>query len=247
MHIRADTSEPSPSQEDVAKHSLATLLPERREWSFVAVVVLAALTLIGVIAALPGTEEKAAILIAGQRYEQAIDLLIDAGDRAGLNGHEAFTLTRLYLISGQRDRAVSFLEAELTRLPDSEWALRRLIDLYRASHDFEREATFLRRRFASSLDAPDYRRLLGLYRLTGDYGAERALIAEAAGKNLAAPADLERLAWLGSSEAQIPQATVWTAHSGPFSNYTPNPQLAAADTLSDVDFTSTPAAPTFYY
>jgi DNA-binding SARP family transcriptional activator len=218
-----------------------TIAPrENANRSLVAVVLLAGVTLLGMIALLPSTEEKAAVLMAEQRYDKAVDLLEDLEERDGLNRYEMFMLTRLYLLSGRNESAIDLLERKVAATSDNEWAIQQLIELYRANRDFEGEVRMLQRRYGLDGNEDDYRRLLGLYRLAGRYNDERALLRAAADKGQASAADLERLARLDAGAVQNAKAVVWAAPKGSFAQFSALPPAEAPLPIAAAEVVLTP-------
>jgi tetratricopeptide (TPR) repeat protein len=201
-----------------------------RDRSMAAILLLAAVTLIGVLAMLPSTEEKVAILMAENHYDQAIDLLEDRSQRTQLTSYEVFTLTRLYEISGRHADAARLLEADVAMRPqDGVWANRELVELYRTMGDIVGEAQVLSTVFHNEPSRSDLRRLLGLYRMNGDYGAERDLLIKAAGLGLASPSDMERLGRLSADEAAMSSAAVWVAPTHEMSALVPDSASLPSD------------------
>lgn len=195
---------------------MTVVAKDRPDRSLAAICLLAALSLVGTIALLPSTEEKAAALIADKKYDQAITMLTDLDQGKGLNSYEAFMLAQLYTLSGQKDAAVHFLERQLAAAPDSTWALQQLADLYRSERQFPEEALALRQLYALDPQPERFDRLRELYRLLGDVRGEQELLTQAVAAGHASETDVKRLDYLRSGGTSSGQSFLWTDNSGRF-------------------------------
>jgi tetratricopeptide (TPR) repeat protein len=191
--------------------AVGTLGPERPDYSLAVIIVLAILTLAGALALLPSAEEKAAALIARERYVEAIALLEQRDGQNLLNSYEAFSLTRLYRLTGSDSKATNLLERTLERAPDSRWARDELIEIYRSEGRHEEEARLLQQVFSASPDKPSFKRLLGLYRLDADRDSERTLLVEADAAGLASQPERRRLNWLQVNGSGTSAGALWRA------------------------------------
>lgn len=210
---------------------VAQVAPEsaarRPDRTLAAIVVLALIALAGTITLLPGTEEKAAGLIADERYDDAIELLVSLEDQRELNAYEGFMLVKLYLLVDQPHKAVLALEKEAALRSDNAWALHQLVDLYRAERDFAGEASALRRLYDAGVADDAFERLYTLYRLLGDVEGEASLLEQAIVAGQGSEIHAKRLAHLKSPATSPKHAAVWTASSGTFAGFAPDPSVQA--------------------
>lgn len=208
--------------------------PPKRDRTLAAIVVLAVIALAGTITLLPSTEEKAAGLIADERYDDAIELLVGLEDQRELNAYEGFMLVKLYLLAEQPHQAVLALEKEAALRSDNAWALHQLVDLYRAERDFAGEASALRRLYDAGAANDAFGRLYTLYRLLGDVEGEASLLEQAIAAGQASEFHARRLAYLKSRATSLEPSALWTAASGTFAGFAPNPsvQVLASSALA---------------
>ena len=203
----------------------AQVAPEaarRPDRTLAAIVVLAVIALAGTITLLPSTEEKAAGLIADERYDDAIELLVGLEDQRELNAYEGFMLVKLYLLADQPHQAVQALEKEAALRSDNAWALHQLVDIYRAERNFVGEASALRRLYDAGAADDAFGRLYTLYRLIGDAEGEASLLEQAIAAGQAGEFYAERLAYLRSRATLAEPSALWTAASGAFAGVAHN-------------------------
>lgn len=181
-----------------------------------AIMLLAVASLAGMLALLPGSEEKAEGLFAEGRYADAIQTLVTAGDDRPLNGYEGHMLFKLYMLTEQPDSAAQLLAEHPALQADSADALRQLSDLYRQMGDIRGEAAALRQLYGTSPNNADFARLRVLYRLTGDAEGEASLLSQAISDGRSDPVSLERLAYLQTLSPAGVRAALWVAPSGSF-------------------------------
>lgn len=112
-----------------------------RRSSLFEVIALAMLAGFGALAMLPSPTEKMAVLVAEERYPEAISLLEDKARRLPLSDYETFSLATLYRRTGETERAAQMLEELALRLPHSRPVLTELADIY---HTTARPADELR-------------------------------------------------------------------------------------------------------
>lgn len=169
-----------PSHAKTAEAPINTHLPaaeDKRRSSLIEIVTLAALSVVGVIALLPNTDEKTAALIADKRFPQAIVLLETRAHSVPLNSYETFSLAKLYREVGEGDKATTLLEGMLVSDPTSDQLRRELAALYRAAQRPADEIRILQGLFKHTPDAATSDRLIVLYRSVGDAaGAEAQLL-----------------------------------------------------------------------
>ena len=208
--------------------------PPKRDRTLAAIIVLALVALAGTMTLLPSTEEKAAGLIADERYGDAIELLVDLEDQRELNAYEGFMLVKLYLLAEQPHHAVLALEKEAALRSDNAWALHQLVDLYRKERDFAGEASALRRLYDVGAADDSFGRLYMLYRLIGDVEGEASLLEHAITAGQTSEFYAARLAYLRSRAASSEQSAVWTAPSGAFAGLVPSSsvQVLASSALA---------------
>ena len=198
---------------------------DRPDRSLLAVIVLAMLALAGVIALLPGTEEKAEGLLADGRYDDAIEILAATGAERPLDPYEDYLLFKLYILTKQPDSAAMLLEQAPALKSENAWARRQLSDLYRETRNFAGEATALRQLYDLDPTDTDFARLRMLYRLTGDAGNEASLLAQAIAAGRSERTFFERLDYLQNRAFDGSQAAIWVAPSGSFSNLAKAPPV----------------------
>lgn len=194
-----------------------------------AIMLLAVASLAGMLALLPGSEEKAEGLFAEGRYADAIQTLVTAGDDRPLNGYEGHMLFKLYMLTEQPDSAAQLLAEHPALQADSADALRQLSDLYRQMGDIRGEAAALRQLYGTSPNNADFARLRVLYRLTGDTSSEASLLSQAISNGRSDQVSLERLAYLQTLSPTGVRAALWVSPSGRFSHFEtiPGPQIIA--------------------
>jgi len=190
--------------------------PPRRDRSLIAILLLAILAFGGIIALLPGPEEKAEGLFADGRYEEAIATLASIEDERPLDEYESHMLFKLYVLTRQAERAAFLLRREPSLQAETAWTLRQLAQLYRETSDFTGEASTLRQLYEFSPEAADFTRLRMLYRLSGDHTNEASLLALAIGNGDASEAHAKRLAYLHSEPQASKLSAIWIS---PFSSF----------------------------
>lgn len=194
---------------------------ERPDRSLAAIVLLAAISLIGIVALLPSTEEKAAALLADKKYDQAIGLLTVVDQKGELNAYEAFMLAQLYLLSGQSGAAVQLLEKQIQAAPDATWPLQQLAEVHRQDGNLAAEAKALQALYGLEPNAERFNRLEDLYRQLGDRPAEQHLLTDAKTRGFTTEADQQRLRQLqtGTPDAQ---SSLWPAGAAGTAPHTPH-------------------------
>lgn len=188
----------------------------RKDRTLPAIMLLAVASLAGMLALLPGSEEKAEGLFAEGRYADAIQMLVAVGDDRPLNGYEGHMLFKLYMLTEQPDNAARLLTQHPTLQADSADALRQLSNLYRQLGDIRGEAATLRQLYGASPNDDDFARLRVLYRLTGDTEGEASLLSHAISDGRSDQVSLERLAYLQTLSPAGVRAALWVAPSGSF-------------------------------
>jgi hypothetical protein len=184
--------------------------PARADRSLLAILLLAVAALAGSIALLPGSEEKAAGLLAEGRYGDAIATLTAVENERPLNAYEGYVLFKLYLLTSQPDAAARLLAQDPELGMDNEVALRQLSNLYRQQRDMHGEALSLRQLYDLNPNDVDFARLRTLYRLAGDADSEASLLAQALASGRTDQAMRDRLTYL-QTPASKRQATLWLA------------------------------------
>lgn len=190
--------------------------PTRPDRTLLAIMLLAALSLAGMLALLPGTEEKAEGLLAEGRYADAINMLVAVEEERPLNNYEGYMLFKLYMLAREPDRAAQVIGQQSALQFDNTDALRELSDLYRQMGDVHGEIAILRRIYDSSPNDADFSRLRVLYRLTGDTAGEVSLLTKAVGSGRSDAPSLERLAYLQALSTNGVNVALWVAPSGSF-------------------------------
>lgn len=213
-------------------HLSALVTPRRPDRTLPAIIVLAGIALAGGIALLPSFEEKAEGLLADGRYDEAIDMLVDAESQRPLDGYESYLLFRLYTLVREPDAASTVLAREPALQANTAWALRQLSDLYRETRDLEGETSALRQLYDVAPSDADFFRLRALYRLSGDSAGEASLLVKAISSGQSQPAYIERLAYLQTHSASAGPAAVWAAPTG---NFWPTTQATSFDVLAEPD------------
>lgn len=196
-------------------HRAVPAPPARPDRTLLAIMLLAAFSLAGMLALLPGTEEKAEGLLAEGRYSDAISMLVDVEKERPLNNYEGYMLFRLYMLAREPDRAAALIGQQPPLHFDNIETLRELSDLYRQMGDVHGEITILRRIYDTTPTDADFSRLRVLYRLLGDTAGEASLLTQAIEGGRSDVPTLERLAYLRESTDGA-QVAFWVAPSGSF-------------------------------
>ena len=206
--------------------------PGRPDRSLAAIALLAVLSLVGIWALLPSSEEKAAGLYEDARYEDAIAMLVAVEDERFLNAYESYMLFKLYVQTKQPDNAAMVLQREPALQAETDWALRQLGALYREARDFAREAAVLRQLYDLNAGSQDFARLRILYRLTGDAAREATLLAQFVATGHAGPSEIERLAYLRAQPETSTASAIWVAPTSSFSSLAVPYQVLALSELA---------------
>lgn len=212
--------------------------PTRPDRTLLAIMLLAAFSLAGMLALLPGTEEKAEGLLAEGRYADAINILVDVEDERPLNNYESYMLFRLYMLTREPDRAAQMIGQPQGLQFDNVEALRQLSDLYRQMGDVRGEVTILRRIYDSNPTDADFSRLRVLYRLLGDTTGEASMLTQAVGSGRSDTPSLERLAYLQESTNGA-NVALWVAPSGSFWRFE-TARSAQVLAMTNLSFPETP-------
>ncbi len=214
--------------------------PVRADRSLIAILLLAVAALAGSIALLPGSEEKAAGLLAEGRYGDAIATLTSVEHERPLNAYEGYVLFKLYLLTGQPDEAARLLAQDPELGMDNEAALRQLSNLYRQQRDMQGEALSLRQLYDVNPNDADFVRLRTLYRLAGDADSEASLLAQALASGRTDQAIRDRLTYLQTPASRRP-ATVWVAPAADLAEQTKQQSSMRIAAYSALSPTPTPS------
>ena len=194
----------------------APAAPTRPDRTLLAIMLLAAVSLAGTLALLPGTEEKAEGLLAEGRYADAIHTLVAVEHERPLNGYEGYMLFKLYMLAREPDNAAVLLARQPALQADNAEALRQLADLYRQVDNMPGEVATLRQIYEGNPNDADFARLRALYRLMGDAQGEASLLTTAIAAGRTDEASLERLAYLQDLSPTDVRAALWVAPTGTF-------------------------------
>lgn len=225
------------AQDQKSLHRPSPLAPTRPDRTLPAIALLAVMSLAGMLALLPGLEEKAEGLLAEGRYDDAIHMLADVGKDRPLNDYEGYMLFKLYMLTKRPDDAVLLLTRQPDLQIDGAAALRQISDLYRQLGDTSGEAAVLRQLYDANPTDADFARLRVLYRLTGDTAGEASLLTHAIAAGRTERVYVDRLTYLQALTPTSPVAAVWVAASGRFSD------LAATPGIQIVALTDRSASP----
>lgn len=193
--------------------------PKRPDRTLMAILLLAAVSLAGTLALLPGPEEKAEGLLAEGRYTDAINMLVDLEDERPLNGYEGYMLFKLYMLAREPDKASLLIAQRPDLQVDNIEALRQLADLYRQMGDVRGEVVTLRQIYDATPSDEDFARLRVLYRLSGDTAGEASLLAKEISTGQLDRVSLARLAYLQTVSPTSVRAALWIAPSGSFRRF----------------------------
>lgn len=215
--------------------------PARTDRTLLAILLLAAVTLAGALALLPGTEEKAEGLMAEGRYADAINILVDLEDERPLNGYEGYMLFRLYVLAREPDKASMLIAEQPALQVDNIEALRQLADLYRQMGDVHGEAVTLRQIYDATPSHADFARLRVLYRLSGDAAGEASLLTKEISAGRLDDVSLARLAYLRTVSTSRARAALWVAPAGSFGQFETeqSSQIFALTDISPITSTAT--------
>src|SRR5690606_38953706 len=120
----------------------------------------------GLLALLPGSEEKAEGLLADGRFDDAIAVLVAVEHERPLDAYEGYMLFKLYMLTSRPDNAAQLLAQQPALQTDNALALRQLSALYRQRGDIPGEAAALRQLYDINANDADFSRLRVLYRLS---------------------------------------------------------------------------------
>lgn len=201
----------------------ALVAPVRPDRTLPVVILLAVMALLGLLALLPGSEEKAEGLLADGRFDDAIAVLVAVEHERPLDAYEGYMLFKLYMLTSRPDNAAQLLAQQPALQTDNALALRQLGALYRQRGDIPGEAAALRQLYDINANDADFSRLRVLYRLSRDVDNEAALLAASIAAGQATDIHRQRLDYLRSTAERGTPSTIWTAATGSYSSVTASP------------------------